>query len=181
MANKKKEGVDMVQVYWDEFHIILESNEFCKDWDIFFNPSSHGFSHSNGQVERGVQAVKNILIKAAHDNSNPHLVLMEYRNTPMDGLPSPAEILMGRPLRTLVPTLPSQLTPHYDFSSTKERLNYRQQRQHKYDVHARPLQPLKENQDVIFRLDNKWCPGVILKVGPQPRSYTIKAATGCNW
>ncbi|KAG8171336.1 hypothetical protein JTE90_018048 [Oedothorax gibbosus] len=72
-----------------------EFNKFCKDWDIFFNPSSPGFPRSNGQVERGVQTVKNSLIKAAHDNSDPHLVLMEYRNTPMDGLPSPAEILKG--------------------------------------------------------------------------------------
>ncbi|GBN21125.1 Retrovirus-related Pol polyprotein from transposon 17.6 [Araneus ventricosus] len=152
--------------------------EFCTNWDIFFNPSSPGFPRSNGQVERCVQTVKSSLVKAAQDKNDAHLVLMEYRNTPMDGLPSPAEILMGRRIRTLIPTLPSQFDPHYDCSAVQERLRFRQQRQHKYDLHSRPLKPLQENQKVVFHLNNQWCKGKVSRVGPQPRSYIIKAENG---
>ncbi|XP_054720864.1 uncharacterized protein K02A2.6-like [Uloborus diversus] len=94
-----------------------EFSEFCTSWDILHNPSSPGYPRSNGQVERCVQTIKSSLNKAAQDNKDPHLVLMEYRNTPMDGLPSPAEILMGRRIRTLIPVLPSLLKPHYDYVS----------------------------------------------------------------
>ncbi|GBN81685.1 Transposon Tf2-11 polyprotein, partial [Araneus ventricosus] len=152
--------------------------EFCTNWDIFFNPSSPGFPRSNGQVERCVQTVKSSLVKAAQDKNDAHLVLMEYRNTPMDGLPSPAEILMGRRIRTLIPALPSQYDPHYDCSAVQERLRFRQQRQHKYDLHSRPLKPLQENQEVVFHLNNQWCKGKVSGVGPQPRSYIIKADNG---
>ncbi|GBL74994.1 hypothetical protein AVEN_243795-1 [Araneus ventricosus] len=152
--------------------------EFCTNWDIFFNPSSPGFPRSNGQVERCVQTVKSSLVKAAQDKNDAHLVLMEYRNTPMDGLPSPAEILMGRRIRTLIATLPSQYHPHYDCSAVQERLRFRQQRQHKYDLHSRPLKPLQENQEVVFHLNNQWCKGKVSRVGPQPRSYIIKVYNG---
>ncbi|GBL79149.1 Retrovirus-related Pol polyprotein from transposon 17.6 [Araneus ventricosus] len=155
--------------------------EFCTNWDIFFNPSSPGFSRSNGQVERCVQTVKSSLVKAAQDKNDAHLVLMEYRNTPMGGLPSPAEILMGRRIRTLIPTLPSQFDPHYDCSAMQERLCFRQQRQHKYDLHSRPLKPLQENQEVMFHLNNQWCKGKVSRVGHQPRSYIIKSENGIEY
>ncbi|GBM93573.1 hypothetical protein AVEN_63313-1 [Araneus ventricosus] len=150
--------------------------EFCENWDIFFNPSNPGFPRSNGQVERCVQTVKSSLVKIAQDKNDARLVLMEYRNTPMDGLPSPAEILMGRRIRTLIPTpLPSQFDPHYGCSAVKERLRFREQRQRKYDLHSHPLKPLQENQEVVFHLNNQWCKGKVSRVGPQPRSYIIKA------
>ncbi|GBO29671.1 Uncharacterized protein K02A2.6 [Araneus ventricosus] len=133
----------------------LQIIEFCTNRDIFFNPSSSGFPRSNGQDERCVQTVKSTLVKAAQDKNDAHLVLMEYRNTHMDGLPSPAEILMGRRIRALIPTLPSQFDPHYDCSVVQERLHFRQQRQHKYDLHSRPLKPLQENQEVVFHLNNQ--------------------------
>ncbi|CAL1270073.1 unnamed protein product [Larinioides sclopetarius] len=100
---------------------------------------------------------------------------MEYRNAPMDGLPSPAEILMGHCIRTLIPTLPLQFEPHYDCSAVEKRLLYRQQWQHRYDLHFRPLKPLQENQEVLFQLNHQWCKGKVTRVEPQPRSYIIKA------
>ena len=65
-------------------HLLVRIQQI-QDWDIFFNPSSPGFPRSNGQVERCVQTVKNSLIKATQEKSDPHFVLMEYRNTPMVG------------------------------------------------------------------------------------------------
>ncbi|GBN15086.1 hypothetical protein AVEN_19952-1 [Araneus ventricosus] len=53
-----------------------------------------------------------------------------------------------------------------------------QQRQHKYDLYSHPLKPLQENQEVVFHLNNQWCKEKISRVGPQPRSYIIKAENG---
>ena len=155
-----------------------EFSQFCTNWDIFLNPSSPGFPRSNGQVERSVQTIKSSLTKAAQGGNDQHLVLMEYRNTPMDGMPSPAEVLMGRRLRTLIPTLPTQLEPKYDCSAVKQSLQKRQQRQHKYDIHSCPLQPLQQRQPVLFRLKDRWQKGTVVIVGPQPRSYLIEAENG---
>ncbi len=50
---------------------------------------------SNGQAERTVQTVKNMLKKS----SDPHLALLNYRATPLPWCHrSPAELLMGRAL-----------------------------------------------------------------------------------
>ena len=106
---------------------LKEFNDFCSNWDIIFNLFNPGYSRSNGQVERGIQTVKSSLIKAAHDKNDVYLALMKYRNIPMDGLPSPAEILMGHHIHTLIPMLPSQLEPHYDCTAVQEHLYFRQQ------------------------------------------------------
>lgn len=69
--------------------------------------SSPKFPQSNGQVEPAVKEFKNILFKAGDLN----LELLASRATPAEGLPSPAELLMGRRLCTTVPTLSKNLCP----------------------------------------------------------------------
>ena len=67
---------------------------------------------SNGMAERVVQTVKNSLKKALMDKRDPYLALLEYRNTPMsDDLGSPAQRLMGRRTKTLIPTSNKLLNP----------------------------------------------------------------------
>lgn len=53
------------------------------DWAFYHVTISLGYSRSNGQVERGVQTVKKLIKIARYD---PFNVLLEYRNTPVDGL-----------------------------------------------------------------------------------------------
>lgn len=52
---------------------------FCKIMGILsqnnFNPQS------NDMIERAVQTVNNLIVKASHDNIDFYLTLLEYRNT----------------------------------------------------------------------------------------------------
>jgi len=63
-------------------------------------------------AKRAVQTVKNLLKKAILDKRDPYLALLEYRNTPTsDALGSPAQRLMGRRTKTLLPTSNRLLQP----------------------------------------------------------------------
>ncbi|EEC19173.1 polyprotein of retroviral origin, putative [Ixodes scapularis] len=91
----------------------MEFTTFNKEWDVRHNPSSPLCPRSNGQGEICVQAIKASLRKAAQDGQDLFGVLLDYRSSPMNGLSSPAEMLMGRRVRTLLPVLPQLLRPRY--------------------------------------------------------------------
>ena len=57
----------------------------------------YGFHHINGEAERAVQTVKNLLKKA----NDPYLALLAYRSTPLEIGYSPSELLMCRKLHQL--------------------------------------------------------------------------------
>ena len=76
--------------------------------------SSPRFAQSNGRVERAVETAKMLFSKAYADGKDPYLALLSYRNTPRDNLVgSPAQRLMGRRTKTLLPTTEAllKLTP----------------------------------------------------------------------
>ena len=65
--------------------------------------SSPLYAQSNGKAEKGVHIVKQLLKKAQESNSDPYLALLSYRASPLEHGMSPAELLMGRRLRTTIP------------------------------------------------------------------------------
>ena len=73
-----------------------EFQAFKAKWEFEHRTSSPGFPQSNGQAERAVQTVKNIMKKAKKAGEDIHLSLLEYRNTPLDGTGgySPAQLLI---------------------------------------------------------------------------------------
>ena len=77
---------------------------------------------ANGPAERSVQTVENLLTKAYRDGKDPYISIMEYRNTPVDQIGSPAQLLMSRRLRSVIPTTKSLLQPkviNEDLASSK--------------------------------------------------------------
>ena len=80
---------------------------FSEQWGFKISTSSPYFAQSNGEVERGVQIAKRIL-----EQEDPFLALLSYRATPTSptGV-SPAELAMGRKLRTTLPCLSTHLLP----------------------------------------------------------------------
>ena len=80
--------------------------QMCEKWGIKHTTSSPHYPRSNGLAESTVKTVKRMLKKCKKTNQDIHLALLNLRATPVDSrLPSPAEMLLGRPVRTLLFTI----------------------------------------------------------------------------
>ncbi|XP_049517017.1 uncharacterized protein LOC125942820 [Dermacentor silvarum] len=84
-----------------------EFSAFADSYGFRHVTSSPHFPQSNGEVERMVRTVKDLLHKA----DDPYLALLAYRDTPGVNGVSPAQLLMGRRLQTRVPKASHQLEP----------------------------------------------------------------------
>jgi len=85
---------------------------FSKKWYFGHLTSSPGNSKANGKAESGVKTVKRILKKSIIVGTDPYLTILDYRNTPKQGMTtSPAQRLMSRRTKTLLPTTLSLLLP----------------------------------------------------------------------
>ena len=84
-----------------------EFKDFSTSWGFEHVSSFPKYPQSNGEVERAVQTMKTILNKC----DDEYLALLTYRNTPLHNGYSPAQLNMGRKLKTRVPIHPDELIP----------------------------------------------------------------------
>jgi len=70
---------------------------------------------------------KDILIKTDMAGNNFGLALLEYRNTPVDGLASPSQLLMNRNLRAIVLCTKELLVPKIIYCNLVQRNQIKQQ------------------------------------------------------
>ena len=78
---------------------------FTTQWEIKHVTSSPHYPQSNGFIERHVKHIKSLFKKAIKAKEDLHKVMMYVRATPVDGkLKSPAELLYGRTITTLLPS-----------------------------------------------------------------------------
>uniref|UniRef100_A0A146LGM0 RNA-directed DNA polymerase n=1 Tax=Lygus hesperus TaxID=30085 RepID=A0A146LGM0_LYGHE len=90
----------------------MEFRQFALDWNFEAVTSSPHYPRSNGLAEKAVGIAKSLLQRAAHDRLGLELGLLNYRNSPVAGLPySPAELLQSRLLRSKIMLNPSCLQP----------------------------------------------------------------------
>ena len=55
--------------------------------------------------------------KCTDDKRDIHLALLQYRNTPLDdNVDSPSKLLLGRNLRTIVPSISKNLVTNTDIN-----------------------------------------------------------------
>lgn len=98
-----------------------EFREFSKQWQFTITTSSPKYPQANGLVERNVQTIKRLFRKAIEANTSTELALLEFRNTPITGMElSPAQLLMSRRLRSVVPMTQSLLTPAVSRNATNQ-------------------------------------------------------------
>ena len=65
-----------------------EFQAFAKELRVKLTTSSPTYAQSNGQIERFVSMVKQMLRKADEEGRDPYLALLAYRNTAVTGMPS---------------------------------------------------------------------------------------------
>ena len=108
--------------------------------------------------------------------------MLDLRATPVvSKLPSPAEMLMGRPITTL---LPSRTSPSPVTVAQREHLDRRQSTmKSNYDRHAgESLPPLHKGQNVrvLDKASKTWIPGEVTGHRREPRSYNVRTNQGSN-
>ena len=82
----------------------IESVLRVSKWCFTHTPVSPYNSKANGKVESAVKMAKNLFRKAREDKADQYLAMLDHRNTPAKGLLSPAQKLMSRRTKTLLPT-----------------------------------------------------------------------------
>lgn len=123
-------------------------------WGIEHTTASPHNSKANGKVESAVKVAKRMLRKTAKSGEDQYLALLNIRNAPTQGVDSsPAQRLMGRRTRTLLPTTKSLLEPRNPLNPHEmEQLQLNQKRQAKYyNRTAHDLPPLKEGDTVRMK------------------------------
>jgi len=158
--------------------------DMMKKYGVKHTTSSPRFPQSNGLAERTVRTVKNTIIKCKQTGQDINVALLHHRATPgANNLPSPAELLFGRPLRTTLPSCQQQgqLQQTDVFEKLLDRVNIMKK---DHDNHAGPtLPPLHVGQKVMIRdtESNTWKPGAVLQVCKEPRSYMVETPNGSSY
>ena len=163
-------------------YMSTEFQNFSKEWDFKHVTSSPGHSQSNGLVEKAVHICKNVLDKAKQSGTNPLIAILEYRTSPVDNLASPAQLLMGRQLRSNLPATHNYLTPETIHPDVVKQVREKKQseQQFYYNRTAHPLPELTENQNIHVQLNRgeNWVKAKVVEKHSTPRSYLIQTENG---
>ncbi|UYV82094.1 K02A2.6-like [Cordylochernes scorpioides] len=153
-----------------------EFSKFSKEWSFKHITSSPKFPQSNGFIEAIIKNIKQSFKK----EEDCYLTLQAYRTMPLESGYSPAELLMGRRLRTSVPAIESSLMPRYlDSEALQERekrrvINQKRLYDKRHDVHSLP--PLQQGDSVWVR--DQRVKGKVLYKSEEPRSYWVQTPQG---
>jgi hypothetical protein len=134
-----------------------------------------------------VKTVKDLFRRAKSSGEEPLLSVQTYRATPMSHkLPSPAEMLFGRKIRTTMP-VKNKVTDQQQVEREIKIDNKRSQ-QDKFDKMARTFEELQEFQKVLVQLDKEKSfrrPATIVKVPSEatsgPRTYQVQTQDGARY
>ena len=162
----------------------FSSSEFAKfpvQYDFVHQTSSPRFPQSNGEAESGVKISKQIC-----QQDDPWLALMTYRATPTSATKfSPAQLMMGRQIRTTLPVLPRKLAPSWPEDQVVKQNNSRRKESYSkyYDKHngARDLPVLNPGDQVRIKTDQEkmWnTTGTVIRNDSTPRSYAVETDQG---
>jgi hypothetical protein len=156
-----------------------EFADFAKSWHFTHATSSPLHSQGNCLAERSVGIAKKLMKKARDSNQNIYVVLLEYRNTPLNSGYSPAQLLLNRRTKSVLPITNKALCPQViNARKVKQCSKYTQARsKHNYDKSVKSLPPLNVNDPVRIQMGKIWVPGKVIQKHC-PRSYTVQTREG---
>ena len=149
---------------------------FAKTWAFEHVTSSPHYPESNGKSENAVKTVKRLFKKCRESGESEFKALLDWRNTPTAGVgTSPAQRLMGRRCKTLLPVAGTLLLPrHSTESETRGLLGMKRRQQYYANQHTKPLTPIESGDTIRMRLPGKkrWSVGTCIRQVAQ-RSYNV--------
>ena len=106
--------------------------------------------------------------------------MLESRNCPVENSSSPAQLIYGRCLRSLLPIYQEKLKIKSinDDDIQDEKVQKQPKQAFYYNQHAKYQKQLKEGQDVYVYQNKKWKEAVVKKKCAEPCSYIIKTQDG---
>ena len=167
----------------DPLYTSTEFDQFCRKYGFDHVFSSAGYPRSNGQVERKIQFIKDMIVKSGPQNLN--LVLLQYRNTPLDAnLDSPAMLLLRRDLRSRIPMLEKNYNSNLVDKNVFQKLEEKQVKAKGYhDLTATRERKMFENGDIVRYRDHlndsdMWKKEGQITRAVNPRSYELVNSKG---
>ena len=124
-----------------------EFKTFAQTWEVEHRTISPGNSQAIGKVESAVKTAKRLLRKACKAGTDPYLAILDYRNTPTQGVgSSPAQRLTSHRKKTLLPATNQLLQPQASNTAEQRTKLFERQTKQKlyYDRHAKDLQLLSK-------------------------------------
>ena len=143
----------------------MKFQKFPKKFGVIHEISSPHYPQSNEHADAAVKSMKQLIAKTTtNDNLNNDEYcagLLEYRNTPTRGTLSPAEIVFGHPLRSLVPAHHSTFANRWKaFKETFDESigKYKETQENFYDEKIKDLQSLEMSSHVYLqdRYTKRW-------------------------
>lgn len=159
----------------------FECKEYADSIGSKIVTSSPIYPRSNGLAEKGVHIAKQLIKKCDEDGTHYLDAVREYNNTPLTGIgASPAQILMSRMCRTMVPAWHKNFEPKIvSVKPILEKLQKEVKLQH--DMHAR-RNPVEFQSGDAVALQKKqggnWEKGTIVAKHPANRSYIVQQLSG---
>ena len=156
-----------------------EMKQFAEQYGFHHTTTSPYYPKANGLAERAVRTVKNLL----SNSPDPYKALMSHRATPIPsfGL-SPAELLMGRRIRTDVPQGKKQLIPDWPhlkgFREVDKQYKDHQKQDYERRHRVRSLPELPGETPVWVDTSRGQVQGRIVQSAGTPRSYQVEVPSG---
>ena len=147
--------------------ISSEFRRFLKSWDVnHITPSPH-HHQSNGRAESAVKLMKGILKKTTKEGTDMWKAILEWRNATTPGMrSSPAQRLLSRRTRSMLPCKATDYTPQVQMDVKQALIKKRQTTKSYYDRHAKQLPDLTIGQPIRVKRhpqtpNSDWTPGIV--------------------
>nr|XP_006816318.1 PREDICTED: uncharacterized protein K02A2.6-like [Saccoglossus kowalevskii] len=133
-----------------------EFEKFSKTWNFKHITSSPRYPQSNGKVENAVKSAKSIMRKSKLAGTDLYLGILDFRNTPTQGMTtSPAQRLMNRRTKTLLPITDKLLNPAINQRVSQEIKKNKDRQAYYYNKDAKDLPTLNQGDTVRMMPYNK--------------------------